>query len=382
MKLTTSICWILFLGIFLSCKEDRKEENSIVFEAGKAIPIDYASGLSITQFEDYTIVEVKNPWPKAERSYRYLLAEENADVPKHIQFDEHIKIPVEKMVVTSTTHIPSLETLGEEQTLVGFPGLDFISSAKTRNLISEGKVRELGKNEKLNTESLLEIAPDVVIAFSIDGSNKSLNTIQKSEIPVVFNSDWTESSPLGKAEWIKFFGAFYGKIPQAVAAFEAVEKNYLEAKELAKKAKNKPTVLAGSMFKDQWYLPAGESWNAKFFEDANADYLFKTTEGTGSLSLSFESVLAKGKDADFWIGPAQFTSYSEMKEASPHYNQFEAFQNRNVFTFSSQKGETGGVIFYELAPNRPDLVLKDLISIFHPELLPEYRTTFYKPLAE
>lgn len=382
MKLTTSICWILFLGIFLSCKEDRKEENSIVFEAGKAIPIDYASGLSITQFEDYTIVEVKNPWPKAERSYRYLLAEENADVPKHIQFDEHIKIPVEKMVVTSTTHIPSLETLGEEQTLVGFPGLDFISSAKTRNLISEGKVRELGKNEKLNTESLLEIAPDVVIAFSIDGSNKSLNTIQKSEIPVVFNSDWTESSPLGKAEWIKFFGAFYGKIPQAVAAFEAVEKNYLEAKELAKKAKNKPTVLAGSMYKDQWYLPAGESWNAKFFEDANADYLFKTTEGTGSLSLSFESVLAKGKDADFWIGPAQFTSYSEMKEASPHYNQFEAFQNRNVFTFSSQKGETGGVIFYELAPNRPDLVLKDLISIFHPELLPEYRTTFYKPLAE
>lgn len=382
MKLTTSICWILFLGIFLSCKEDRKEENSIVFEAGKAIPIDYASGLSITQFEDYTIVEVKNPWPKAERSYRYLLAEENADVPKHIQFDEHIKIPVEKMVVTSTTHIPSLETLGEEQTLVGFPGLDFISSAKTRNLISEGKVRELGKNEKLNTESLLEIAPDVVIAFSIDGSNKSLNTIQKSEIPVVFNSDWTESSPLGKAEWIKFFGAFYGKIPEAIAAFEAVEKNYLEAKELAKKAKNKPTVLAGSMFKDQWYLPAGESWNAKFFEDANADYLFKTTEGTGSLSLSFESVLAKGKDADFWIGPAQFTSYSEMKEASPHYNQFEAFQNRNVFTFSSQKGETGGVIFYELAPNRPDLVLKDLISIFHPELLPEYRTTFYKPLAE
>lgn len=382
MKLTTSICWILFLGIFLSCKEDRKEENSTVFEAGKAIPIDYASGLSITEFEDYTIVEVKNPWPKAERSYRYLLAEEDADVPKHLQFDERIKIPVEKMVVTSTTHIPSLETLGEEQTLVGFPGLDFISSAKTRNLISEGKVRELGKNEKLNTESLLEIAPDVVIAFSIDGSNKSLNTIQKSEIPVVFNSDWTESSPLGKAEWIKFFGAFYGKIPEAIAAFEAVEKNYLEAKELAKKAKNKPTVLAGSMFKDQWYLPAGESWNAKFFEDANADYLFKTTEGTGSLSLSFESVLAKGKDADFWIGPAQFTSYSEMKEASPHYNQFEAFQNRNVFTFSSQKGETGGVIFYELAPNRPDLVLKDLISIFHPELLPEYRTTFYKPLAE
>ncbi len=98
-----------------------------------------------------------------------------------------------------------------EQALVGFPGLDYISSEKTRKLITNGKIKELGKNETLNTEILLDLQPDVVIGFSIDGSNKSFNTIQKSGIPVVFNADWTESSPLGKAEWIKFFGAFFGK---------------------------------------------------------------------------------------------------------------------------------------------------------------------------
>src|SRR5690606_24455426 len=100
----------------------------------------------------------------------------------------------------------------------------------------------------------------------------------------------------------------------------------------------------------------------------------------GSLALSFEAVLAKSKHADFWIGPAQFQSYAELRTASPHYTQFSAFQNKNVYTFSSEKGETGGVLFYEMAPNRPDLVLKDLISIFHPDLLPDYQTTFYKPL--
>ncbi|MFV8838689.1 ABC transporter substrate-binding protein [Salinimicrobium soli] len=342
--------------------------------------IKYASGLSITEYDGYKLITVENPWPNAEKAYRYLLAEENAEVPVDLEYDQKVEIPVKKIVVTSTTHIPSLEVLNEVNALIGFPGLDYISSEAVRERISEGKVQEIGKNEALNTETLLALQPDVIIGFSIDGSNKSLTTIQKSGIPVVFNADWTESSPLGKAEWIKFFGAFFGKTKQAIAFFEQVETDYLEAKELARQASEKPTVLAGAMYKDQWYLPAGESWQARFIDDANAQFVFADSEGTGSLSLSLESVLAEAANADYWVGPAQFVSYADMKSASPHYEEFKAFKNGNVFTFSSEKGETGGVIFYELAPNRPDLVLKDLISIFHPDLLADYQTTFYKPL--
>ncbi len=167
---------------------------------------------------------------------------------------------------------------------------------------------------------------------------------------------------------------------EANTFFDEVEQEYLAARELAKKADQSPTVVAGAMFKDQWYLPAGNSWQALFIEDANANYLFEQTEGTGSLSLSFETVLAEAAHAEFWVGPAQFTSYEELQSASQHYTRFEAFQDKNIYTFASEKGETGGVIFYELAPMRPDLVLKDLISIFHPQLLPDYETTFYKPL--
>ncbi|MHA6280779.1 ABC transporter substrate-binding protein [Salinimicrobium sp. CAU 1759] len=378
---TISYKIVLLLSIlFLGCRSEDKQKTPLLTREGEEVEVKYASGLDIVDFGDHMIITVENPWPNADRTYRYLLAREGADVPQDVKFDERVQVPVEKMVVTSTTHIPSLEILETEGSLVGFPGLDYISSEKTRKLIAEGKVRELGKNEALNTENLLDLQPDVVIGFSIDGSNKSFNTLQKSGIPVVFNADWTESSPLGKVEWIKFFGAFFGKMEQANAFFEEVEQNYLSAKELARKAEETPTVVAGSMYKDQWYLPAGNSWQAQFIKDANANYLFGNTEGTGSLSLSFETVLAEAAQADFWVGPAQFTAYEELKSASPHYTRFKAFEEQNIYTFSSEKGETGGVVFYELAPMRPDLVLKDLISIFHPQLLPNYTTTFYKPL--
>ena len=344
------------------------------------MPVDYAEGFTLTDFGDYKILTVKNPWPEADVSYKYLLAEKDAEIPESLQYDQKITVPLKKVVVTSTTHIPALEILKEENSLVGFPGLDHISSEEMRKLIDEGEITELGKNEAINTEVLLDLQPDAVIGFSIDGTNKTFNTIQKSGIPVVYNGDWTETSPLGKAEWIKFFGAFYNKSEEAAAFFNNVSAAYEEAKKLAKNSSSQPTVISGAMYQDQWYLPSGDSWHAQFMEDANANYLYSDTEGSGSISLSFENVLEKAENADFWAGPAQFLTYEAMENASQHYREFDAFQKKNIYTFASETGVTGGVIFYELAPLRPDLVLKDLISIFHPELLPNYETTFYKPL--
>ena len=365
-----------FIFIF-SCKKSAEKSIGKLPE-GRRVPIEYAEGFEITDYGNFKILEVKNPFPKAEKSFRYLLAEENAEVPEDLQFDQKVQIPIEKIVVTSTTHIPSLETLEETKTLIGFPGLDYISSEKTRKRIDAGKLRELGKNEAINTEVLLALQPDVVVGFAVDSNNKTFNTIQKSGIPVVYNADWVEDSPLGKAEWIKFFGAFYNKTDEAAKAFNEVKKQYFETKRLATTAETSPSVLSGSMYKDIWYAPYGNSWQAQFIKDANANYVYANKQGDGSLSLSIESVLNEAKNAEFWIGPAQFTSYEQMLESSKHYAEFKAFQKRKVFTYSSKKGKTGGVIYYELAPNRPDLVLKDLVSIFHPELLPEHELVFFE----
>lgn len=215
-----------------------------------------------------------------------------------------------------------------------------------------------------------------MIGFAINGTNKTFNIVEKSGIPVLFNGDWTEKSPLGKAEWIKFFGALFNKTEEATMYFRDVESAYLEAKELAQSASAVPTVLSGSMYKDQWYVPYGDSWSATFIADANAQYIYKNTAGSGSIALAFETVLSQAQNADFWIAPGQFKTFDQLEESSVHYNRFKAVKNKQVFTYSNTLGETGGAIYYEMAPNRPDLVLKDLIAIFHPELLPQYEPVF------
>ena len=270
--------------------------------------------------------------------------------------------------------------LGVENTLVGFPDTDYISSEKTRALITAGKVKDIGQNDQINMELLIDLQPELVIGFSINNTNPTYKKIQEANIPVVYNGDWTEKTPLGRAEWIKFFAPFYQKEAKATEIFNRIEKDYNEAKQVAKNATTTPTIISGAMFKDIWYLPAGESFQAAFLKDANANYLWADSEGTGSLSLSLESVLDTGSDAEIWIGPTHFKSYEEMKKASKHYAQFAAFKNKKIFSAANTVGETGGTLYYELASTRPDIVLKDIIKAIHPEVLPNYEPFFFKPL--
>jgi iron complex transport system substrate-binding protein len=134
------------------------------------------------------------------------------------------------------------------------------------------------------------------------------------------------------------------------------------------------------MSKDIWNLPAGDSFVAQFLKDANIDYLWKNSEGKGSLSLSFESVFDKGKDADFWIAPGYFSSKEQLLKSNQLYTKFKSFKENNVYSPAIKKGKTGGVIYYELASTRPDLVLKDIIKITNPELLPDYEFVFFEKM--
>jgi len=373
-------CSILF---FISCKKEVKNIPKISKQDVVNTAFKYAEGFTITHNENFKILNIKNPWPKAEKEYKYAL------VPKNIaskitlnkeEFDGIITIPIEKIVVTSTTHIPALELLNAEETLIGFPGTDYVSSEKTRARIEHQEIRELGKNEGINTEVLLQLQPEVVIGFGIDGNNKTFETIKKAGIPVIYNGDWVEKTPLAKAEWIKFFGVLYNKGKEADAIFNQIEKDYLEAKKIASKVKKQPTVLSGAMHKDVWYLPNGTSPEAQILKDANVNYLWSKTSGTGSLALSFEAVFDKAKDADLWLSPSYYNSLNALEKANQHYTKFDAFTNKNIYSFANTTGKTGGVLYYELGTTRPDLVLKDVIKICHPELLQNYTPYFFKAL--
>lgn len=377
MKTYSTVLFLSFVSLLLvQCKKETKSETDISTKN----QIHFAKGFSIENYDGYSVVTVKNPWPKATKSYKYILKEKNGIVPDSLKNKPIISIPIKTIVVTSTTHIPSLEMLNEINTLVGFPHCDYISSDKVRVRIDDGKIRELGNNHNLNTEVLLDLQPNVIIGYGIDNKNATLDNLQKSGLKVLLNGDWNEETALGKAEWIKFFGALYGKQKLANELFTKMEKEYLETIEIAKRATVTPTILAGDMFEDRWYLPKGSSWGSLLLKQANGNYLWQETKGTGSLSLSFETVFEKAKNATIWITSGQFSSLKEMTDSNPHYAEFDAFKNKDVYSFSGKKGKTGGILYYELAPNRPDIVLKDIVKILHPELLVGYQPFFFAKL--
>jgi len=358
----------------LSCKNEvkktTKEENIIVESS-----IKYAEGFRIQEFDGYKKLIISAPYQNSEETFEFILSQNptNKDL-------NTIKTPVESVVVTSTTHIPMLELLQVEDKLVGYPNTKYISSKKTRDLIDSDKILDLGNEENINTELLLDLNPDLVIGFSINSNNKMFTTIQKMGIPVILNGAWLEKTPLGRAEWIKVFGVLFNKEKEADSIFNTIKNNYLEAKKIVSKLENKPSILSGGLFKDIWNLPAGDSFEATFLKDANTNYLWKDSKGTGSLSLNIENVYEKGKDAEIWVSPSFYTSLAEIKKANEIYSKFSAFKTGNIYSFSTKKGATGGLIYFELAPARPDLVLKDIIKIAHPELLKDYEFTFCEKL--
>jgi iron complex transport system substrate-binding protein len=371
---------VLFLLVlsFFGCKQDNTISNETTIIPGNSIQ--YAKGLEIYKHQGFSIVKIINPWPESKESFTYILKEKNGNIPDSLKQFTVIPIPLKSIVVTSTTHIPALELLGVENTLIGFANTDYISSVKTRKLIDAGKVREVGTNESLNTEVLIDMKPDLIVSFSLNNSNPTLENLQKSGLKVMLNGDWTEQSPLGKAEWIKFFGALYGLDSKANSLFSKIEKEYNSTLALSKKATSKPTVLSGAMYQGQWYVPQGESWAALFLKDAKSQYLWADTKGTGSLSVPFETILGKAQNADFWIAPGDYSSLKQMSDSNPHYIQFASFKNKKVYSCSVNKGAKGGIVYFEWSPTRPDWVLKDLIKIFHPELLPNHKLFFFQKL--
>ncbi|MCI2228073.1 ABC transporter substrate-binding protein [Polaribacter sp. MSW13] len=377
MKSTQNLFFLILVILVFSCKKEiLKVDTKTTSESN----IKYAKGFDIVNEKGVKKLIIKSTYQNSKDVFEYIIKENKTDSILDYKYNI-IKVPIKKIVVTSTTHIPMVELLNKENTIVGFPYGKYVSSEKTRQLIDEGIIKEIGKESSLNTEILLNLQPDLVVGYSVSSADKSLTTIKKAGINVVYNGDWLEETPLGRAEWIKFFGILFDKEKQADSIFKVIEKNYIEAKKLAKKSTKKPTILSGAiMSKDIWSLPAGESFVAQFLIDANVDYLWKNTKGKGSLSLSFESVFDKGKEADYWIAPGYFSSKEQLLKSNQLYTKFSSFQNDKIYTPSTKKGKTGGVIYYELASTRPDLVLKDIIKITNPDLLPNYSFTFFEKM--
>ena len=368
---------VLFLIVSVSCK---KEINTALLKP-VSTKIKYAKGFDIIDDNGIKKLIIKSAFQNSNEIFSYTIQKKNNDNTLNDPFNKKILVPIKKIVVTSTTHIPMVELLNEETAIIGFPFGKYVSSEKTRSLLDAGKISEIGNESSLNTEILLDLEPELVVGYGVSSADKTLNIIEKAGIKVIYNGDWLEETPLGRAEWIKFFGILFDKEKQADSIFNIIEANYIAVKKKALKSIKKRNVLSGAiMSKDIWTLPSCDSFEAQFLKDDNLNYIWKETKGKGSLSLSFESVFDKGATADFWIAPGYFSSKEQLLKSNNLYAKFEAFQNDHIYTSSTIKGKTGGIIYYELATTRPDLVLKDIVKITNPTLFPNYTLTFFEKM--
>ncbi len=286
----------------------------------------------------------------------------------------------ERVIVTSTTHLPYLEMLELEEYLVGFPGVSYINSNKFRRKVKNNDIVDLGPDGNINLELVYELQPDLVIVFDMGNESRYLDKLQEANIPVLYNSDFLESNALGRAEWIKVFGKIFNKEQKADSIFNSISNRYNELKSLASTAKSNPTVFSGVLLGDIWYLPGGKNWAAEFFKDAGANYLWSDSEDNGWLELSFETVFTKAANADFWIGVSNFKSKENLANQDSRYTEFNAFETENIYNYSKRVNEAGGFDYFESGYARPDLILGDLIHIFHPELLPDHQSYYYEKL--
>ena len=376
IKLKTAFILTLLI-LISSCINPEKGSTSNDLIKSTKTSIKYAKGFDIQSYDGYIKLIIKSPYPDAEQYQEFILISN-----KERDFDgkNRIYIPVQKVVATSTTHIPMIEILGETNSLIGFPNTDYISSKKTRSRVENNLIKDLGNEQDFNTEVLLSLQPDVMVAFSMGKSSKLYNNIEQNGIPVIYNGDWLEATPLGRAEWIKFFGVLYNKEKEADSIFNSIESQYLAAKEIALRAKTKPNIMSGVLYKDKWNLPAGESFTAELYKDANTSYIWSDSKGQGSLVLSFESVFEKAGQADYWIGSGYYTTLEELESANAHYKQFNSYKTGEIYSFSKRRSDNGGVEYFELGPLQPHIVLKDLIKVTHPELIRDYEPYFLQKL--
>lgn len=292
-------------------------------------------------------------------------------------YKQVISLPVASVVLTSTTQIPAMEALGALNKVRGFTGLSYISSQQARNAIEKGSIKEVGASGNLDIETVLELAPELIVGYTMDQTPGFVGVLSKAQIPTLLFQDWQEHNPLGRTEWIKVMGVLLDKETEANTYFNQVVDNYERVKKIAQRAKTLPTVISGAVYQDVWYVPGGKSWMATLFSDAQADYLFKHNDQTGSLALSVETVIEKAHQAAFWIAPAQHTSWREMKSDQPSYTAINAFTQKKVITYALNKGPTGGVLYFEQAALRPDWVLSDLVYFLHPGIMTGYTPHFF-----
>lgn len=368
----------IFLLILLSACGGRSKTSS-VFTTEKEIPLRYAENLNLSTTEDYTIARLRNPWDTTKILHTYLLADKDKPLPEDLPEGTLVRTPLNKAIVYSSVHCGLLQQIGALKSIGGICDLKYIKLPEIKEGCQNGTITDVGNGMNPDIEKIIDLHPDAILLSPFENSG-GYGRVEKLNIPIIECADYMETSALGRAEWMRFYGLLFGEAQKADSLFAEVEKNYNELKALVAPISYAPSVISELKNGSAWYVPGGKSTSARIYADAGANYVFAADEHSGSVPLAFETVFDKGQNADFWLikyNQAIDKTYSELKRDYAPYAGFRAFKERSIY-----RCNTGKVAFYEDSPFHPDWLLKDLIKIFHPTLLEGYELKYFTKLAE
>lgn len=371
------LCYLLMLGL-VTCSTPKIDETEVTAKQPvretKEIPsyqtqVRYAKGFSITYKNTYKTVTIRTLAEEGTEQ-KYALISRGQKPPKDFDQQHIIEVPVRSIVPLSSTFVEPMNLLGVSHQITGVQKAEYITHKKLLQRIKEEKVAEVGKSGTLNDELLIAMHPDVIMVSGVAGENSTrYGALQQAGIMVLPNFDWQETTPLGRAEWIKFIGLLFKKEKEAEKRFKKIEAAYKKIQKIARKAKKHPQILVGIPYKDTWYVSGGDSYIAKIFQDAGAEYPWKEEKVTGSVPLDIEAVYPVGLQAPYWINVGTLQEKEALLAADARFSTFKSVKKNQVYNHTKEYWNEGVM--------HPDLILADLVKILHPGLLPDYSFTYY-----
>jgi len=360
---------IFVLFLILSACVGRKENKE---DAQSTAVIHYANGFAINYYENYTEVNVKNPWDTTKILQKYILIDKTKPQPENLPEGTLVKIPVENIACLYSIDASIIQSLGDENKVKAIAETQYVKIPYLVNGLKTGKIADIGQSTALNIERLMDISPDIIIVSPFQGMG--YGNLEATGIAIVENAAYMENTPLGRAEWIRFIAAFLQKEKEAEKIMDDIAERYIRLANKAKTVDFRPTVFCEKKYGQTWWAPGGNSYMAHFLKDAGADYIWKDTPESGSLELNFEMVYDKAENADYWIVRSNYNiTYQDLKKEFEPYSYFKAWKEKQIIFSNTMEND-----YYETSAMNPDLVLYDLIHIFHPKLgMPERDETFF-----
>ncbi len=367
---------LLLIAISLCACKGNKSRT----EEGHPIALSHATLLSMEHTDSFTLVTVKDPWHKGKTLATYILVPRTSALPHHIPEGTLVRTPIQRAALTTSVHVALLAELGVQNSIAGITDAEFVVSPQVKTLLSTqgGHIRPMGSSMQPNAELIRAAHCDAVFISPFE--NAGSGPLERLGMPIIACADYMETSPLGRAEWMRFYGMLFGCSERADSLFNQVKTDY---ETLAQKVKDcrerKPSVICDRQTGATWYQPGGASTMGQMLADAGAQYIWAERKEAGSLPLDMENVFARGRNADIWLikyGANTPLSYPALANDNPRYCNFRAWKKRHIWTCNTLLTP-----FYEETPFHPERLLQNLAGIFHPSLVPpSQHHTYYKPM--